>query len=292
MHALVEAEVDRITRCCDPCNEGVDEKVVALRADKREDRPVVIGIRMDIEQARVRGKGSPTTRQRPVTALRDIRDRFEREHARTLRTVQEYYDRRAPEYDDWWLGEGLYAPVPAGWTEEREALMAAVAALEPKRTLDVACGTGFVTGRLPGEVVGLDSSESMLRVAEKRSPGAAFVQGDALALPFGDGTFERVFSSHFYGHLEDAERLQFLVEARRVAPELVIVDAALHGGVERSEWQNRVLKDGSRWRVFKRFLTPATLVAELEGGDIVHAGRWFLAVRSPAAPAIPRQDPA
>jgi ubiquinone/menaquinone biosynthesis C-methylase UbiE len=199
--------------------------------------------------------------------------------------VKEYYDRRAPEYDDWWLGEGLYAPVPAGWPEERDELMTALTKLSPKRTLDVACGTGFVTSRLPGKLVGLDHSAAMLRMARQRNPKATFVQGDALSLPFDDGAFERVFASHFYGHLEDDERRQFLAEARRVAAELVIVDAALHGGEERSEWQERVLKDGSRWRVFKRFFEPDALVAELDGGDVVHAGRWFVAVQSPAARA-------
>ena len=199
--------------------------------------------------------------------------------------MKTYYDRRAPEYDDWWLGQGLYAPVPKGWSEERDELMETLELLSPKRTLDVACGTGFVTGRLRGEVVGIDQSEAMLEVARKRAPTARFVNGDALSLPFGDRTFERVFSSHFYGHLEDGERTQFLAEARRVAPELVLVDAALHGGKERAEWQERVLKDGSTWKVYKRFFSPETLTRELGGGDVIHAGRWFLAViaREPAA---------
>jgi demethylmenaquinone methyltransferase/2-methoxy-6-polyprenyl-1,4-benzoquinol methylase len=199
--------------------------------------------------------------------------------------VKEYYDRRAPEYDDWWLGEGLYAPVPPGWSEERDELMAALEALAPRRTLDVACGTGFVTTRLPGQIVGLDHSAAMLQVATERNPGATFVRGDALVLPFEDDSFERIFASHFYGHLEEPERVRFVAEARRVGGELVVVDAALHGGIERSEWQERVLKDGSRWRVFKRFFDVPTLLSELGGGDIVHAGRWFVAVCSPATQA-------
>jgi demethylmenaquinone methyltransferase/2-methoxy-6-polyprenyl-1,4-benzoquinol methylase len=196
--------------------------------------------------------------------------------------MRSYYDRRAPEYDDWWLGQGLYAPVPDGWSEERDELMDMLGHLPAKRTLDVACGTGFVTGRLRGEVIGIDQSESMLEVARRRNPGATFVNGDALALPFEDGSFDRVFSSHFYGHLEEDERLRFLAEVHRLAPELVLVDSALHGGSERSEWQDRVLKDGSSWKVYKRFFTPETLVKELGGGDVVHAGRWFVAVISRA----------
>lgn len=195
--------------------------------------------------------------------------------------MKAYYHRRAPEYDDWWLGDGLYAPVPEKWTEERDHLLETLEGLPPKRTLDVACGTGFVTLHLPGEVVGVDQSDSMVSVAANRVKTAKFVVGDALELPFEDGSFERVFTSHFYGHLEEADRLRFLAEARRIAPELVVVDAATQGGIERSEWQDRVLKDGSQWRVYKRFLSTSTLLSELGGGETIHSGRWFVAVRSP-----------
>ena len=194
--------------------------------------------------------------------------------------VKAYYHRRAPEYDDWWLGEGLYAPVPEKWIEERDHLLETLEGLEPKRTLDVGCGTGFVTLHLPGDIVGLDQSEAMVEVAAKRVKTAEFVVGDALVLPFEDGSFERVFTSHLYGHLEEADRLRFLAEARRVAPELVVVDSATQGGVERNEWQDRILKDGSEWRVYKRFFSTSTLLSEVGGGESIHSGRWFIAVRS------------
>jgi ubiquinone/menaquinone biosynthesis C-methylase UbiE len=195
--------------------------------------------------------------------------------------VKAYYDRRAPEYDDWWLGTGLHSErVRPGWDEEVEALTRAIAALPPLRTLDVACGTGFLTRHLAGEVVALDQSESMLEVARRQAPSAEFVRGDALALPFRDGSFGRVFTGHFYGHLEEDERLAFVDEARRVAGELVVVDSALREEVEAVEVQERILKDGSRWHVYKRYFTPEGLTEELGGGETVHAGRWFVAVRA------------
>jgi demethylmenaquinone methyltransferase/2-methoxy-6-polyprenyl-1,4-benzoquinol methylase len=40
--------------------------------------------------------------------------------------------------------------------------------------------------------VGLDFSASMLREAARRSPGPLYARGDALRLPFPDGTFEAV----------------------------------------------------------------------------------------------------
>jgi ubiquinone/menaquinone biosynthesis C-methylase UbiE len=195
--------------------------------------------------------------------------------------VKAYYEARAPEYDDWWLGLGRFDGLDRPhWDDELHELERTLSALPPARTLDVACGTGFLTRRLPGAITGLDQSAAMLEVASARVPGAGFVQSDALRLPFVDGAFERVFSSHFYGHLEEVERLRFLAEARRVAPELVVVDAAVRPDRERAGMQERILNDGSRWEVFKRYFEPEELTAELGGGETLFAGRWFVAVRS------------
>ena len=195
--------------------------------------------------------------------------------------MKAYYEARAAEYDDWWAGTGLFSERDRpGWVAEREALIESIRSLRPARTLDLACGTGYLTRYLPGDVTGLDASPSMLEIAAARVPGAAFVESDALRLPFADDSFERIFTSHFYGHLDELERSRFLVEAARVAPELVVVDSALRDDVEPEELQERILNDGSRWQVLKRFFAPAALAAELGGGEILFAGRWFTAIRA------------
>jgi ubiquinone/menaquinone biosynthesis C-methylase UbiE len=195
--------------------------------------------------------------------------------------VKTYYDRRAREYDDWYLGKGRFAERGRpGWDQEVAQLCHALEGLPRGRTLDVASGTGFLTRHLPGEIVGLDQSDSMLEEARRQAPHADYVRGDALALPFPDDAFDRVFTAHFYGHLEDADRQGFLREARRVAPEVVIVDSALRADVEPEERQERILNDGSRWHVYKRYFTASGLADELGGGETVFAGRWFVAVRS------------
>jgi ubiquinone/menaquinone biosynthesis C-methylase UbiE len=195
--------------------------------------------------------------------------------------VKTYYDRRAPEYDDWWLGRGLHADRDRpGWDEELRVLAGIVAALPPVRTLDVACGTGFLTRHLRGDVVGLDQSNRMLAVAREQAPAAEFVQGEALSLPFEDGGFQRVFTSYFYCHLEKADRRRFLSEARRVASELVVVASVPGAGDPLERYEERVLQDGSRWTVYKRVFTGEQLASELGGGEILHEGRWFVVVRA------------
>jgi ubiquinone/menaquinone biosynthesis C-methylase UbiE len=196
--------------------------------------------------------------------------------------MRDYYEQRAAEYDDWWLGRGIFAGRERpGWHEDVARVVRAVDALPPARVLDVACGTGFITRHLRGDVTGLDQSATMVGIAASRLPGGRAVQGDAVPLPFADEAFDRVFTGHFYGHLLDDERERFLAEARRVAGELVVLDSALRDDVEPEEWQERKLNDGSRHRVYKRFFTPDGLLDELGGGRVLHAGRWFVMVASP-----------
>jgi demethylmenaquinone methyltransferase/2-methoxy-6-polyprenyl-1,4-benzoquinol methylase len=192
-----------------------------------------------------------------------------------------YYDTRAPEYDDWYLGRGLFAERDRpGWEAELAQVAATIDALEPGRTLDVACGTGFLTRHLRGVVVGLDQSPRMLDEAARQAPRATFTQGDALALPFPNDSFTRVFTGHFYGHLREDDRERFLAEAKRVAPELVIVDASRASSEVDDDVQERVLNDGTRWEVYKRWFTGNSLAAELGGGDVLHDGQWFVIVRA------------
>lgn len=195
--------------------------------------------------------------------------------------MKEYYDTRAPEYDEWYLGIGRFASRERpGWHDAVSALEQAVQRLEPARTLDVACGTGFLTRHLRGPVTGLDQSDRMLEIARERMPAAEFVQADAIPLPFSDDAFDRVFTGHFYGHLEGAEREAFLAEARRVAPALIVVDSAVRPDHEREEVQERILNDGSAFEVYKRYFDGDELARELGGGTVLHASDWFVMVAS------------
>jgi ubiquinone/menaquinone biosynthesis C-methylase UbiE len=195
--------------------------------------------------------------------------------------VKAYYEARAREYDDWIEGVGVYAGRRRpGWHEEVAALSKTLAALPPARTLDVAAGSGYFTRFLPGQVVAFDQSETMIEVARERAAADDYVVGDAFALPFEDGSFDRVFTGHFYGHLDEQDRDRFLAEARRVAPTLVVLDSAWRPELPHEEWQERLLRDGSKWHVYKRFFTPEELAFELGGGRTVFAGNWFVLVQA------------
>jgi demethylmenaquinone methyltransferase/2-methoxy-6-polyprenyl-1,4-benzoquinol methylase len=85
------------------------------------------------------------------------------------------------------------------------------AAGEPRTMLDLCCGTGGlllgVARRCRGDVmpVGLDFSEPMLKIAERKASGtkkgSSFVYGDASQLPFPDESFDCVGISFAFRNL-------------------------------------------------------------------------------------------
>ena len=196
--------------------------------------------------------------------------------------MKEYYDTRAPEYDDWYLGRGGFAGRERpGWESELAELFATIEALPAGRTLDVACGTGFLTCHLRGAVVALDAERAHARRDRAASTARDARPGRRPLAPVPERSFDRVFTGHFYGHLDPDERARFLAEAGRVAEELVVVDASrMHSEVD-EEVQTRVLDDGSEWEVFKRWFTGAGSGRRARRGRRAARGPWFVVVRSP-----------
>jgi demethylmenaquinone methyltransferase/2-methoxy-6-polyprenyl-1,4-benzoquinol methylase len=89
------------------------------------------------------------------------------------------------------------------------------------RVLDVATGTGSQArafAERAGEVVGLDLSEAMLRVARDRNRASnlTFVQGDATQLPFGDASFDVASISLALHEMPMSIRQRVLAEVVRV----------------------------------------------------------------------------
>src|SRR5690348_2950686 len=102
--------------------------------------------------------------------------------------VRSMFDRIAPVYDV--MNRVMTAGLDSRWRR-----VAAEAAVRPgDRVLDAACGTGdlaLADLRAGAErVTGLDFSARMLARARRKSAVVEWVQGDLLALPFADGTFD------------------------------------------------------------------------------------------------------
>jgi demethylmenaquinone methyltransferase/2-methoxy-6-polyprenyl-1,4-benzoquinol methylase len=122
------------------------------------------------------------------------------------------FDRIAPVYDA--MNRVMTAGLDVRWRR-----IAAAAIVRPgDRVLDAACGTGdlALAARDAGaaEVVGVDFSPRMLERARRKSPAIEWVQGDILALPFADGSFDAATVGFGIRNVADLE--QGLRELRRV----------------------------------------------------------------------------
>jgi demethylmenaquinone methyltransferase / 2-methoxy-6-polyprenyl-1,4-benzoquinol methylase len=125
--------------------------------------------------------------------------------------VRRMFDRIAPVYDV--MNHVMTAGLDRRW--RRITIDETVRADD--RVLDACCGTGdlAIGARSRGaDVVGLDFSERMLERAARKEPQIEWVQGDVLALPFEDASFDAVtvgFGVRNVEHLEAGVR-----ELRRV----------------------------------------------------------------------------
>jgi SAM-dependent methyltransferase len=114
---------------------------------------------------------------------------------------------------------------------EKEAVLNALAPVEDREILEIACGTGRFTAMLAergADIVGLDISGPMLQQGRKRAQSAGvadtleYMRGDAGRLPFPDNRFDAVFAMRFF-HLADTPET-FLAEMRRVSRDQVVFD--------------------------------------------------------------------
>lgn len=93
----------------------------------------------------------------------------------------------------------------------QDAVVAALRRGACRRVLDVGCGTGLLATRLRRElegvtIAGCDFSHGMLQHARARPERVAWVQGDALRLPFRDGVLDAVVSTEAFHWFPDQPR--------------------------------------------------------------------------------------
>lgn len=126
--------------------------------------------------------------------------------------VAAMFDGVAARYD--LVNDVLTGGLDRGW---RRAVLEAVAPRPGERILDLAAGTGTSSKPFADAgalVVPADLSLGMLQVGKQRQPALAFVNADALALPFADDAFDAVTISFGLRNVEDTSAA--LAELHRV----------------------------------------------------------------------------
>jgi len=136
------------------------------------------------------------------------------------REVKEMFGAIARRYD--FLNHFLSGNIDRRWRAACVREVSKRAAISGPVILDVGCGTGDLSLAFSalGPVVGVDFCHPMLRIGldkiarSSRPNRISVLEGDALALPFPDGSFDVVVSAFVLRNLADARK--GLVEMRRV----------------------------------------------------------------------------
>ena len=126
-------------------------------------------------------------------------------------SVRAMFDRIAPVYD--LMNRAMTAGLDGRWRR-----ITAESVVKPgDAVLDACCGTGdlgIAAARAGGHVTGLDFSERMIERARRKAPQIEWMNGDMLALPFADATFDAATDGFGVRNVDDLERA--LLELRRV----------------------------------------------------------------------------
>ncbi|MEL7237429.1 MAG: methyltransferase domain-containing protein [Planctomycetota bacterium] len=83
--------------------------------------------------------------------------------------------------------------------------------------LDICCGSADFAEHVDGPFTGLDFHAKTLAVARQWQPKATLVRGEAMALPFDDGSFDVVVCQMALHHFDTADAKTIITEMERVS---------------------------------------------------------------------------
>jgi demethylmenaquinone methyltransferase/2-methoxy-6-polyprenyl-1,4-benzoquinol methylase len=192
--------------------------------------------------------------------------------------VRTMFDRIAPVYD------AMNRVMTAGLDQRWRKLAVREVVWPGDRVLDACCGTGDLAveaERRGGRVVGVDFSERMLERARRKSGTIEWVQGDALHLPFQDGSFDSATVGFGVRNLDDLEGgLRELARVLRSDGKVAVLEITRPRGFLRPFFRvwldamiplaGRFLPGGNAYTYLpasvRRFPGPEDLSRLLEGG--------------------------
>jgi ubiquinone/menaquinone biosynthesis C-methylase UbiE len=190
--------------------------------------------------------------------------------------MQHYYSQRAQEYERVYHRDD---PVRRQELADLERDMGA--ALQGRRVLEIACGTGYWTERAAGtaeHVTATDLTPETLDIASAKGLPASkvrFIQADAYALDRIPGSFDAGLANFWLSHVPGSRLHEFLTGFhRRLAPGAVVFMAdntyvqGIGGELFRKDgdedtYKLRTLSDGSRHEVLKNYYSADELTALL-----------------------------
>jgi ubiquinone/menaquinone biosynthesis C-methylase UbiE len=193
-----------------------------------------------------------------------------------IEEMQRYYGQRAPVYDSSMGYDNDTIVCRLGPIIERVR-----DAMSGRHVLEIACGPGFWTqfvSETAASVVAMDYNQSTLDEAQKKSlpfDRVSLLQADAYRLDLIPGVFDAILAVDWLAHVPLSKMEVFLSGAiRRVSAGslLMFIDQlpgehSINGSfdTEGNFIQERILPDGSAFRVIKHFFSDEQIGARFSG---------------------------
>lgn len=205
--------------------------------------------------------------------------------------LMSYYDARAPEYDEIYVGKGPACQDPRVYRKDVERIARIVSSFGSGHLIDIGCGTGFWLSYYAPNcslITLVDQSERMLLECRGRieSLGVGekcrLVRADFFEVTFEDFSFDSAFVGFSVSHLSlELEQLFFQKLKRVLKPtgSLILIDSAW--STKRKQFrkkegvQERTLNDGRSFTIFKRYFDKSD-VKEMLKRYCFQLDSWYI----------------
>ncbi len=190
--------------------------------------------------------------------------------------MMSYYDARAPEYDDIYLGKGPASiPDPALYKNEAQVTGKIVSKFGTGYLIDIACGTGHwlpYYARNCSKITLVDQSEKMISECRRRVEELGirekcdFIQSDFFKASFRNNLFDSALIGFFLSHLSSKKEETFFKRLQIILKpdsRLMLVDSTW--SKKRQQYrqkegvQKRALNDGRTFAIYKRYFSKSDI---------------------------------
>ena len=186
-----------------------------------------------------------------------------------IREMMSYYDERAEEYDEIYLGKSHTTIDADVYRKDVANVSEMVSRFGKGHLIDIACGAGFWLpnyARNCNQITFLDQSARMLSKCKDRveelglADISSFIQGDFLDIKLEASKYDCALVGFLLSHITlEQEKIFFrkLEENLKANPQLMFIESAWNKRRQRYQEkegvQERVLNNGRIFRVYKRY---------------------------------------